>query len=469
METCECSICDNIFDAARHRPRALPCGHGFCTQCIEKCIRRGNKSCPICKKEYSANSAIDLPVCFLLEELLHKAAVSESHKQNSDSVTEEDSIGMCPNHKGISLYFLCTTHNMKVCHSCAVIDHPPSSCNLISLDTEIEKKKQSQILTVRKQKKLLKNTEADLKMLYQRNIYYLTEQEKEVEFLLNKIKQINQEIIKKKKSQEQINYSILTCQKQQESFEKVENRLKAAASNQDIIKESEMAITEVLKSQKWEETLRKELYVRKHIHGDYAQVERNGILRSCQVITEGGRTLIPTLCKEVTPPSSAELIKLEAELYLNFATTTMWMDLSARGQSLGRVYISVMGDRPQGRQFIMLAIGIQGQSLKGAPFSKKCSNYIELCDYVTESGTHSDKPLVTTKKWDNSETLSRGRIFLADKETAAFRIMIKDRSSTFPGYFGEVITGLEVIDRAASDEYYIAEIIISECGIVLDY
>ena len=80
------------------------------------------------------NSAAELPVSFLLEELLHKAAISTPQKNKSGSDTE-----MCPKHKEIPLYFHCESHNVKVCHSCVVIDHPAATCNLISLDDKINK------------------------------------------------------------------------------------------------------------------------------------------------------------------------------------------------------------------------------------------------------------------------------------------------------------------------------------------
>ena len=35
------------------------------------------------------------------------------------------------------------------------------------------------------------------------------------------------------------------------------------------------------------------------------------------------------------------------------------------------------------------------------------------------------------------------------------------------GYFGNVIAGIDVVDRAASSEFAIKDITISDCGIVL--
>ncbi|CAL4102166.1 unnamed protein product, partial [Meganyctiphanes norvegica] len=91
----ECTICNNIFDDATHRPRSLPCGHGFCTFCIEKYIVQGNKACPVCRKEHGAKSASDLPVCFLLEEFLQKAAISSCQKLKLDSDTVKATSSSC--------------------------------------------------------------------------------------------------------------------------------------------------------------------------------------------------------------------------------------------------------------------------------------------------------------------------------------------------------------------------------------
>ncbi|CAL4168676.1 unnamed protein product [Meganyctiphanes norvegica] len=462
MDQSECSICDNAFDGVIHRPRTLPCGHGFCTQCIDTCIHRGSKTCPICRENHGASSAIELPVSFLLEDLLHKAAISAAQKGVSDSTHEEGSLAICPKHKGIPLYFHCNSHNIKVCHRCAVIDHPPTACHLISIGEEINQ--QSQIVTVQRQKHALIDTENDLRMLLQKNINDLTQQKQKKKNLEREIVQINQEVLRNEKTQEQINYSIQECQKKGKSIETIEDNLKAAAIHQDIAKECEMATAEILQSLKWEETMRKELNMKKE---RYAQVERNGTRRSCKVLTEGERTFILSLSKEVNPPCSAKLIQ-EVELGLNSSISTVWMDLSALGRTLGRVFISVMGDRAHGRQFIMLALGSNGPTLKGATFAAKNSGYIGLHEYVTETWSRSHEPIITTMRTEHYDAASRGMIFPVGVDTTAFWIMTKNWTNTrYYGYFGSVINGMEVIDRIASDEYDVTDIYISECGIVL--
>ncbi|CAL4060892.1 unnamed protein product, partial [Meganyctiphanes norvegica] len=470
----ECTICNNIFDIEIHRPRVLPCGHGFCTQCIETCIQGGNKACPTCREKHRAKSATDLPVCYILEELIHTAAISSYHETDLDSFIGMDSVDMCPKHKGVPLHFYCRSHNTKVCHSCAVIDHPPKECNLIPLDVIIKEKKQSQITTVQKHKKALMDSEKDIKMILQWTNEYLMEKqnqkqdfEKEVDLLFTKIEQINQEILNKNKIQEMLNDSIKDCQKKQKMLEIMDTNLKAAISNCDIEKECEKTAKEIMQNQKWDESMRNALSVRKD---QYAQVTRDGTCRSCQTLKVGRRTYIGNFSKEVKPPSSAKLIQ-EDDLGLVSSTSTVWMDLSAHGSFLGRVHIRVMGNRPHGQQFLMLALGINGPTIMGAIFCYKDSYLIALRNYGTENGTLSNEPLLKKLKMEHTEKLLPGRLFTAyNVNSASFRIITKSwEGETHPGYFGDVITGMEVIKIAASGEYDIRDIAISECGIVLDF
>ena len=46
----ECAICTLIL----RDPSQLECGHVFCTQCIERALRVGNNSCPLCNRQNPA-------------------------------------------------------------------------------------------------------------------------------------------------------------------------------------------------------------------------------------------------------------------------------------------------------------------------------------------------------------------------------------------------------------------------------
>ena len=66
-----CSIC---FETYRD-PRALPCQHGFCRECLEQCIEssedKGTLVCPVCREEVKlTKEGVDkLPVHFLVSSL----------------------------------------------------------------------------------------------------------------------------------------------------------------------------------------------------------------------------------------------------------------------------------------------------------------------------------------------------------------------------------------------------------------
>ncbi|XP_072051871.1 E3 ubiquitin-protein ligase TRIM45-like [Amphiura filiformis] len=66
-----CAICLDTF----HDPRALPCQHGFCRECLEQCVASSKDKqtlvCPTCREEVkiSKDGVKDLPVHFLVSSL----------------------------------------------------------------------------------------------------------------------------------------------------------------------------------------------------------------------------------------------------------------------------------------------------------------------------------------------------------------------------------------------------------------
>ncbi|CAL4067642.1 unnamed protein product, partial [Meganyctiphanes norvegica] len=260
MDKSDCSICENAFDEADHRPRNLPCGHGFCTQCLKEYIQKGNLACPVCSKEHGSNSATDLPVNFLLEEFLHKAANSTS------SNLVEGQGALCPKHIGVPIYFFCKSHKVKVCHSCAVIDHPITFCHLVSLEEEIKRKKQRRIASVQKIAQDMKNTVDDLKMEYQKNVRNITNQKNKKQDLEKEIEQIQLAIVNQEKNQEKIKNAIQECHKKTANGQLMQIALNASISNEDIEKQCDLARAVISYSQKWEETIRNDLNMKKKLN-----------------------------------------------------------------------------------------------------------------------------------------------------------------------------------------------------------
>lgn len=66
----ECKVCLEPYDQAERRPRALPCGHSFCSQCIGSIFRQGALSCPKCRARHAAPDASQFPFAYELEEMI---------------------------------------------------------------------------------------------------------------------------------------------------------------------------------------------------------------------------------------------------------------------------------------------------------------------------------------------------------------------------------------------------------------
>ena len=48
----KCSICEDVLQD----PRQTPCEHSFCKECIEHCLNRGHRNCPICREPVNLSS-----------------------------------------------------------------------------------------------------------------------------------------------------------------------------------------------------------------------------------------------------------------------------------------------------------------------------------------------------------------------------------------------------------------------------
>ncbi|XP_069195173.1 tripartite motif containing 13-like [Procambarus clarkii] len=68
----ECSVCFNDYDDNQLRPRNLPCGHTFCSQCIDNAIKNGQLSCPSCRAQHTATAATQFPISYAVEAFVRK-------------------------------------------------------------------------------------------------------------------------------------------------------------------------------------------------------------------------------------------------------------------------------------------------------------------------------------------------------------------------------------------------------------
>nr|XP_053649022.1 E3 ubiquitin-protein ligase TRIM31-like [Cherax quadricarinatus] len=71
----ECIVCLTNYDDDLQRPRTVPCGHTFCSQCIETTITTDNNqyfTCPSCRTKHSATTATQFPINYGMEAFIRK-------------------------------------------------------------------------------------------------------------------------------------------------------------------------------------------------------------------------------------------------------------------------------------------------------------------------------------------------------------------------------------------------------------
>ncbi|CAL4191433.1 unnamed protein product [Meganyctiphanes norvegica] len=240
MISAECTICDLPYDEGNHRPRNLPCGHGFCTICLETTISRGSSLCPICRKTHGAKLAENLPINFVLENIL----------QNYPSSN------FCPKHKTIPIYFHCQTHNVKICHSCVVLDHPPTVCKLSSLEDEVKS-------IIGNGNKALQNTREHLQDFIKVNNKEIKEHNDEINTIRTQINELSMKIDliqkereAKSKLVEEAESAMIDNSNKQEAMNSMEEK---ASSSHNIMKMLEKSKSELMQIKDWEENVTKTL------------------------------------------------------------------------------------------------------------------------------------------------------------------------------------------------------------------
>lgn len=65
-------MCLIAFNNTLKRPRSLPCGHTFCSQCINELNEQGKVTCPTCRRMYEVPEAGHFPVNYVLESVVER-------------------------------------------------------------------------------------------------------------------------------------------------------------------------------------------------------------------------------------------------------------------------------------------------------------------------------------------------------------------------------------------------------------
>lgn len=171
-----------------------------------------------------------------------------------------------------------------------------------------------------------------------------------------------------------------------------------------------------------------------------------------------GRLLLHSLAE---PAISRLSLQVPSEVFL---------ELSAGGRCLGRVYINLWCHMRQAQQFLTLCMGTLGPSLLGTKASEKVRNVIVFRSAVDRNNQSAPQALLMGLEWggQHSKTESEGLITgMAGNNGIAFGICTQGQTNAaMNAPFGNVVTGLEAA-KEAFQHNPVTEVTITDCGIVL--
>ncbi|KAG0728600.1 Peptidyl-prolyl cis-trans isomerase CYP18-4 [Chionoecetes opilio] len=100
----DCPVCLTAFDEIGRRPRTLPCGHTFCTPCVNGLKEQGRVTCPNCRVEHPVPEAGQFPVSYICENLLRRmrgaSLASPPPCAEKDTAESAHSLGTRPGQQG---------------------------------------------------------------------------------------------------------------------------------------------------------------------------------------------------------------------------------------------------------------------------------------------------------------------------------------------------------------------------------
>lgn len=117
-----CTICKEQYSDLRN-PRALSCGHTFCSICLNHLFVQPRRRCPDCRAHIRNASVSDIPVNYSLFRLV-RAQTAQTSKPAAKPGVDPNG-GECQAHGSI-MFFWCVKCITWVCRDCLVVDHPDS-------------------------------------------------------------------------------------------------------------------------------------------------------------------------------------------------------------------------------------------------------------------------------------------------------------------------------------------------------
>ncbi|XP_069193138.1 uncharacterized protein [Procambarus clarkii] len=504
----ECSVCFNDYAENRLRPRTLPCGHTFCSQCIDNAIKNGQLTCPSCRAEHAATASTQFPINYAVEALVRKL--------KNIQLTTEEVVPAKPYEgpaKGISKTLRSMVQEQMSSISRLIISCEEVLSQLGEYRGQLGDWKTHHLQLQDRLYALVEQNKSAMKLLEleDTSVVDMTTQGEEgktqLQAMLGSLGTLN--------TPQEVGTTIDTAdgcsmkiedwlRKCQELFPDVKT-VHTSVKVQETIREAlEMTTTEtgatadpihlgdsassimnkvqeitgqIPQKQLTVEDLRRmrESVKRLVEAGLFAvQEDQDGRHRSARITLQDGQLYLHPLLRQPTPTHAHTLQESEVVGVLDPLCTLAFLDLGWAGSTRGRVTIRLTFDTPLARQFVMLCTGQRGPTYRNTKLLEVVNmddpwECVVGGDYESNDGKGGASLLPDLKGFYQASGRA-GTVMdrFGGSRGAQFVITTRDRQDggRWSGVFGYVVSGLDVV-RAAVNHSDITEVTVVDCGVVL--
>ncbi|XP_069193063.1 uncharacterized protein [Procambarus clarkii] len=506
----ECSVCYNDYDDNQLRPRNLPCGHTFCSQCIDNAIKNSQLSCPSCRAEHAATAATQFPICYAVEAFVRKL--------KNIQLTTEEAVLAKPYEgpsRGISKKLRSLVQEQKSIISSLITSCEEVLSQLGEYRGQLGDWKTQHLQLQDRLYALVEQNKSAMKLLEleDTSVVDMTTQGEEgktqLQAMLGSLDTVNtpQEVDTTigtadecsmkiedwlKKCQElfpnvkTVHTSVKVQETIREALEMMTTETGATAdpvhlgdSDSSIMNKVQEITGEIPQKQLTVEDLRRMREPVKRL------VEAGRVLavqedqdgrRSARITLQDGQLYLHPLLHQPTPAHAHTLQESEVVGVLEPSCTLVFLDLGWAGSTRGRVTIRLAPDTPLARQFLLLCTGQRGPSYLNTKLLQVCNKggpeeWVEGGDYESNDGEGGARLLPHLRgqyRWSGQAGAVWARWGSWDPRSAQFAIITRDEpdGGQLPHVFGNVVSGLDVV-RAAVNHSDITEVTVVDCGVVL--
>nr|XP_045587354.1 uncharacterized protein LOC123749290 [Procambarus clarkii] len=495
ITTQECSVCFNNYDDNQLRPRTLPCGHTFCSQCINNANKNGQLTCPSCRAEHAATAATQFPINYGMEALIRKLKGIE--------VVPEKTLTAKPIKapaRGISKKLHSMVEEQKNSISSLITSCEEVLSQLGEYRGQLGDWKTHHLQLQDKLYALVEQNKSAMKLLEleDTSVVDMTTQGEEgktrLQAMLGTLDTVNtaQEVFMIINEVDQCNMDVENwLKKSQELFPNVKT-VHTSVKVQETIREAlEMMTTEtgatadpVHLGDSASDLRRMREPVKRLVEAGRVvavQEDQDG-RRSARITLQDGQLYLHPLLRQPTPAHAHTLQFTllhplsEVVGVLDPSCTLAFLDLGWAGSTRGRVTIRLTPDTPMARQFVLLCTGQRGHTYRNTKLLEVRSRGEPWERVVGRSYRSNDgergAPLLPDIQEQYRESGRAGAVLaswgLEGRRSAQFAITTRDRQDGYQwsGVFGDVESGLDVV-RAAVNHSDIMEVTVVDCGVVL--